>query len=125
MGLEKIGLEVLEQGFEHLRLSENLLKPLWKIASKLEEFANFGGRSPWKDVTTKIAKNGNKVTVGQAGAKAIEDKLGNVRLSRKLSSVLEAPDGSPVLRYSVHRPSGHTYLYAKLNPNGKISPMRF
>lgn len=125
MGLEKFGLEVLEQGLEHVRLSEELLKPLWKIASKFEEFATFGGRSPWKDVTTKFAKNGNKITIGQAGAKAIEDKLGNVRVSRKLSSVLEAPDGSPVLRYSVNSPSGHRYLYAKLNPNGKISPMRF
>lgn len=118
MGLEKFGLEALE----HVKLPEEILAPLWKIAGKFEEFTY---KSPWKDAITKIANNGNKVKIGQAGAKSVESKSGEWLVSRRLSAVSEAPDGTPYLSYTVNRPSGNSKIYAKINPNGKLSPMRF
>lgn len=117
MGLEKFALEAVE----HVRLSEELLAPLWKLAGKFEDFLY---KSPWKNAVTKIAKNGNSVQVGDAGAKAIVSKTGDLLVHRKLTGISELPNGSPALKYTISRPNGRTYLYVRPNLNGTFSPVR-
>lgn len=122
MGMEKFALEIVEQTLEHIRLSDELLKPLWKRASQFEDFLS---KSPWKDAVEKIAKNGNKITIGKAGAKTIEGKSGELLVCRKFTGYgPELPDGSPTLRFRIERPSGRTTLFVKPNLNGTYSPVR-
>lgn len=122
MGMEKFVLESVEQTLENIRLSEELLRPLWQRAAQFEDFLY---KSPWKDVVEKIAKNGNKITIGQAGAKTIKNKMGELLVYRKFAGYgPELPDGSPTLRFRIERPSGHTTLYVKPNLNGTYSPVK-
>ncbi len=122
MGLEKFPLEQTERIIECEQISEIMRRALMKICSKFEEFHY---SSPWKDKLETILKNGNKLTVGKAGAKVIEDPKGEVLVYRKFVGYgPDLPDGSPTLRFKLQRPSGETRLLVRPNVNGTFSPVR-
>ena len=122
MGLEKVALEQTERIIECEQISEVMRRTLMGICSKFEEFIS---KSPWKDKVEKVLKNGNKLTVGKAKAKLIENSKGDILVYRKFAGYgPDLPDGSPTLRFILQRPSGTTYLYAKPNANGSFSPVR-
>lgn len=127
MGLEKLGLEVIEQGLEHIRiarLSDEILESMRTVVKNFEDFV-FPNASPWKDATKTVMKNGNELTIGKAGAKCIENKTGELLVYRKcLGEGPTLADGTPTLRFMTERPSGRTYFYAKPNLNGSLSPVR-
>ena len=122
MGLEKFALEQTERITECEQISQVMRRALLEICSKFEEFTC---KSPWKDKVETILKNGNKLTVGKAGAKVIENPSGETLVYRKFAGYgPDLPDGSPTLRFILQRPSGRTSLYVRPNINGGFSPVR-
>ena len=112
MSLEKFALEQ----------TEVMRKALMKICTKFEEFIY---KSPWDDKVETILKNGNKLTVGKAGAKAIQNPSGETLVYRKFAGYgPDLADGTPTLRFRLQRPSGRTSLYVRPNINGTFSPVR-
>ena len=124
IGLEKFALEQTEKIVEHEQISRETLRILLEIASRFEEFTA-GMKSPWKDALEKVAKNGNTVIIGKAGAKLIENPAGETLVCRRfLGYGPDLPDGTPTLRFKLVRPSGETRLIVKPNVNGTFSPVR-
>ena len=122
MKLESFGLEALENIAEHTRISEQVREVLLNICAKFDKYECF---SPWKGAVEKVLKNGKKLTVGNAGAKALENSNGDLLVYRKFSGYDRTlPDGTPTLRFYVDRPSGRTRLVVKPRVDGGFSPVR-